>query len=100
MFFAENFHYEISKLFIDEITNFEKKNPTVLTKLLLMSAAKQCRKKTIFLKKTVSSQICYRLRTRILRQFSRGCFLHIQEYTSGKKCRPKKRAISFVSEIQ
>ena len=53
-----------------------------------------------FLKKTVSSQICYRLRTRILRQFSRGCFLHIQEYTSGRKCRPKKRTISFVSEIQ
>ena len=99
IFFAENLHYEDSNVFIEKITNFEKKNPTVLTKLLLMSTAKQCGKKIIFLKKTVRSRICYQLRAGILRQFSRGCFLHIQGYTSGRKCRPKKKTINFVSEI-
>ena len=28
-----------------------------------------------------------------------GCFLHIQGYTSGRNCRPKKRTINFVFEI-
>ena len=56
-------------------------------------------KKIIFLKKTVCSQICYRLRAGILLQFSRRCFLHIQGYTSGRKCRPKKRTINFVFEM-
>ena len=95
IFFAENLHYEDSNVFIEKITNFEKKNPTVLTKLLLMSTAKQCGKKIIFLKKTVRSRICYQLRAGILRQFSRGCFLHIQGYTSGRKCRPKKRLLTL-----
>ena len=98
MFYSENLHYEVFNLFIKKTTNFDKKNPTLLTKLLLMSTAKQCGKKTIFLKKTVCSQTCYRLRAGILRQFSRGCFLHIQEYTSGRKCRPKKRTNIFVFE--
>ena len=48
MFFAENLHYEVFNLFIEKITNLEKKNPTVLTKLLLMSTAKQCGKKKFF----------------------------------------------------
>ena len=56
-------------------------------------------KKLIFLKKTVCTRICYRLRAGILRQFSRGCFLYIKGYTSGRKCRPKKRTIIFVFEI-
>ena len=99
MFFAENLHYEVLKLFIEKITNFEKKKPTVLTKMLLMSTAKQCGKKIVFLKKTVCTRICYRLRAGILRQFSRGCFLYIQGYTSSRKCRPKKRTINFVFEI-
>ena len=53
-------------------------------------------KKTIFLKKTVCSQTFYRLQTGILRQFSRGCFLHFQEYTLGRKCRPKKKGLLFL----
>ena len=74
------------------------KSPTMLTKLLLMSTAKQCGKKN-FLKKTVCSRICYRLLAGILRQFSRGCFLHLTEYTSDRKCRPKKGLFFFVFEI-
>ena len=71
----------------------------MLTKSLLMSTAKQCGKKIVFLEKTVCSRICYRLRAGNLRQFSRGFFLHIQGYTSGRKCRPKKWTIYFVFEI-
>ena len=53
-------------------------------------------KKMILQKKTVCTKICYRLRAGSLRQFSRSCFLHIQGYTSGRKCRPKNRTINFV----
>ena len=56
-------------------------------------------KKIIFPKKTVCTPICYRLPAGILRQFSRGCFLHIQGYTSGRKCRPKKKTINFDFEL-
>ena len=50
MFFAENLHYEVFNLFVEKITNLEKKNPTVLTKLHLMSTAKQCGKKIFQIK--------------------------------------------------
>ena len=48
VFFSENLHYEVFNLFIEKTTNFEKQNPTLLTKLLLVSTAKQCGKKHFF----------------------------------------------------
>ena len=52
-----------------------------------------------FPNKTVCSRIYYRFRAANLRQFSQSCFLHIQGYTSGRKCRPTKWTIYFVFEI-
>ena len=49
-FFAKTLHYGVFNFFIEKTTNIEKKHPTVLTKLLLMSTAKQCGKKNNFSK--------------------------------------------------
>ena len=48
VFFSEKLHYEVFNLFIEKTANFEKQNPTLLTKLLLMITAKQCGKKQFF----------------------------------------------------
>ena len=81
-----------------KITNFEKKIPQCWRNCFWWARRNNV-EKMILQKKTVCSRICYRLPAGILWQFSRGCFLHIQGYTSGRKCRPKKSTINFVFEI-
>ena len=87
----------LQKTYIMKFPNFSsKKLPTLrkkshsVDKIASDEHGETKWRKIIFLKKTVCSRICYRHRAGILRQFSRGCFLHIHEYTSGRKCRQKK----------
>ena len=55
MFSAENLHYEVSNLFIEKITNLEKKKSHSVDEIAFDEHGETMWKKLIFLKKTVCS---------------------------------------------